>query len=416
MICLVKPGETSSSTAPPHFGYGGPLNNQPPALPLVYLPRGLDNSSGGQTTVPDDRWGPLQGQMIHTSFGAGTHFLLLRDEVAGQAQGAIVPLPGEFRSGAHRAAFNPHDGQLYISGMAGWGSYTPDDGCLHRVRYTGQRVQLPISFHMHENGVLVRFAQPIDPQRAQDVNQHFAQAWNYRYGPGYGSPEFATTHPGVVGHDAIEIAATHLIDKESLFIEMPDLQPVNVLHLALQVDDGPAQQLFVTVHKLDQPFTKLPHYRAVEKTIAAHPQLVDLASLRESEPNPWKPGIPNARAVTITAGKNLTFAPRMFEAKPGEALKLTFENPDAVPHNWVLIKPGKLPTIGDLTNKLVADPAAVVRHYVPKSDDVLVYTDIVGPSQSFAIFFRAPQMPGRYPFLCTFPGHWMVMNGELIVK
>src|SRR5690606_38343900 len=84
MICLVQPGESSRKSAPPHFGYGGPQNNQPPALPLVYLPRGLDNSSGGQTTVPDDRWGPLQGQMIHTSFGAGTHFLLLRDEVAGQ--------------------------------------------------------------------------------------------------------------------------------------------------------------------------------------------------------------------------------------------------------------------------------------------------------------------------------------------
>jgi len=25
-------------------------------------------------------------------------------------------------------------------------------------------------------------------------------------------------------------------------------------------------------------------------------------------------------------------------------------------------------------------------------------------------------MPGRYPYLCTFPGHWKLMNGVLIVE
>ena len=53
MICEVRPGG--------HYGYPGPKNNQPPDLPLVYLPRGLDNSSGAQVTVPDDRFGPLRG-------------------------------------------------------------------------------------------------------------------------------------------------------------------------------------------------------------------------------------------------------------------------------------------------------------------------------------------------------------------
>ena len=52
----------------------------------------------------------------------------------------------------------------------------------------------------------------------------------------------------------------------------------------------------------------------------------------------------------------------------------------------------------------------------PRSSKVLVYTDIVAAGQSQTIYFRAPEQPGRYPFLCTFPGHWMVMNGELIVE
>ena len=65
-------------------------------------------------------------------------------------------------SGVHRAKMNPKDGRLYISGLKNWADYSLDDGCFHRVRYTGKRVQLPQSFHLHQNGVLVSFAEPID--------------------------------------------------------------------------------------------------------------------------------------------------------------------------------------------------------------------------------------------------------------
>ncbi|MHC5545032.1 DUF6797 domain-containing protein, partial [Singulisphaera rosea] len=187
MICEIKPGG--------HYGYGGPKQGKAPELPLVYLPRGLDNSSGAQVTVTSDRWGPLKGQMVHLSFGTGTHFLLLREQVDGQSQGAIVPLLGDFLSGTHRGRFNPKDGQLYVSGMGGWGTYTPDDGCFQRVRYTGDPVQLPVAFHAHQNGVLVTFSSPIDPSIAANPKSHLAQAWNYRYGAAYGSAELSPSHP-----------------------------------------------------------------------------------------------------------------------------------------------------------------------------------------------------------------------------
>lgn len=47
---------------------------------------------------------------------------------------------------------------------------------------------------------------------------------------------------------------------------------------------------------------------------------------------------------------------------------------------------------------------------------MLAYTDIVAPGKQQTIYLTAPDVPGRYPFLCTFPGHWMVMNGELLVR
>ena len=409
MICEIRPGG--------FYGYRGPKGGQPPDLPLVYLPRGLDNSSGGQVFVTGDRWGPLQGQMLHFSFGAGTSFLVLREQVDGQPQGAVVPLATEFLSGAQRGRFNPKDGQLYVSGLSGWGAYTVADGSFDRVRYTGDPVQLPIAYHAHQNGVLVTFTRPLDRAVAEEPKSHFAQAWNYRYGPAYGSPELSPRHPGIPGHDPLEIrSATVLGDGRSLFLEIPDLQPVNQLHLHLRVDDGPPQDLFATVHKLAAPFTGFPGYRPISKTIAAHPILTDLALARKSVPNPWRRPIPDARPVDIEAGKNLTFSTKSFTVRAGEPIKLTFINPDVVPHNWALIKPGTLPEVGELANKLVADPEAVSRHYIPKTDDVLVYTDVVDPQDQFTIQFRAPAEKGRYPYLCTFPGHWMVMNGVMIVQ
>jgi putative heme-binding domain-containing protein len=414
MICLVQPSRFKHA---PYFGYGGPKAGRPPDLPLVYVPRGLDNSSGGQVYVGSDRWGPLQGRMIHFSFGTCSHFLLLRDEVDGQPQGAVVPLAGAFLSGAHRGRFNPKDGQLYVSGMAGWGNYAVADGSFQRVRWTGQAVQLPSGFRVHENGIAVTFTQPVHRELAGQPRSHFAQAWNYRYSAAYGSPEFSPRHPGTRGHDNLAIARAHVVDDgRALFLEMPDLQPVNQLHLRLRVDSGPAHDLFLTVHRLASPFTDIPNYKPVARTIAAHPILSDLRASAKPALNPWRTALADARSLTLQADKNLTFAQRSLTVRAGEPIKLTFVNPDAVPHNWVLIKPGSLEPIGEQVNRLIADPEAALRQYVPKSADVLAYTDIVPPQGRFSIYFRAPAEKGRYPYLCTFPGHWMVMNGQLIVE
>ncbi len=410
MVAEVRPGG--------HYGAGGPKGNRPPDLPLIYLPRGLDNSSGGQVFAAGDRFGPLGNHWLHFSFGAGSYFLVLRDEVAGQPQGAVVPMPGEFASGSHRGRMNPKDGQLYVTGTAGWGSYTPLDGSFQRVRYTGEPARVPVAFHAHDNGVLVTFSDPVDPGVAGLAASHFAQAWNYRYGPGYGSQELSPGHPGVPGHDPLAIRSAHVMaDGKTLFLELPDIQPVNQLHLHLRPGAGPPLDVFATVHRLAAPFTGFPGYRPASKTIAAHPILADMVALTfKPAPNPWAAPIPAARSVRIEAGQNLSYLPRTFTARPGEPIKLTFVNPDAVPHNWALIRPGTLALVGDLANKIIADPDAVARRYIPRTDAVLAHTDIAEPQGQSVIYFRAPDKPGRYPYLCTFPGHWMVMNGEMVVE
>jgi len=157
-------------------------------LPLCFIPRGIDHSCGDIAFLPpDDRFGPLAGKIIGTSFGNCSHYMILRETIGAGVQGGVVTLPGEFLSGAHRSRFNPHDGCFYVVGTDGWQSYAKENGSLQRVRYVGGEMPLPTAVETHENGLLVRFNYDIDPTSV-DKSNVLCQQWNYLYSPAYGSP------------------------------------------------------------------------------------------------------------------------------------------------------------------------------------------------------------------------------------
>jgi azurin len=52
---------------------------------------------------------------------------------------------------------------------------------------------------------------------------------------------------------------------------------------------------------------------------------------------------------------------------------------------------------------------------VPAIPEVLFATTLVDPGQTLTVQFKAPEEPGEYPYVCTFPGHWRVMNGIMHV-
>ena len=131
--------------------------------------------------------------------------------------------------------------------------------------------------------------------------------------------------------------------------------------------------------------------------------------------SPWAKG-EGGRELIIEAALGLQYVQKQLTAKAGEKLTIVFKNPDVVPHNWMLAKPGTLQKIGNLANLMITDPQGLAKHYVPDSDDVLAYTDMTNPKEQFTIHITAPKEKGDYPYLCTFPGHWMVMNGVLKVE
>jgi azurin len=127
----------------------------------------------------------------------------------------------------------------------------------------------------------------------------------------------------------------------------------------------------------------------------------------------------DGRVIEITANDTMKFNVTEIHAKPGEALAVTLTNQGTVPkfsmgHNWVLLAEGT-----DL-NAFAGDAAtAATTEYIPASfkDRVLAATKLLGPKESDTARFYAPTKPGRYPFLCAFPGHMQVgMKGELIVE
>lgn len=116
-------------------------------------------------------------------------------------------------------------------------------------------------------------------------------------------------------------------------------------------------------------------------------------------------------------GEQLAFEPDHFDVKAGEKVKLTFVNPSKnMPHNWVLGKPGTGAKIG-----AEGQNAGEKNDYVAKGPDVLANTKIVPPSKgakpsSTTITFTAPTEKGAYPYVCSFPGHWVVMKGTMNVQ
>ena len=71
--------------------------------------------------------------------------------------------------------------------------------------------------------------------------------------------------------------------------------------------------------------------------------------------------------------------------------------------------------VGAAADKLVQNPKGAEMQYVPKMPEVLFYTPLVNPEAKFRLRFKVPDVVGNYPYICSFPGHWRIMNGVMKV-
>lgn len=127
----------------------------------------------------------------------------------------------------------------------------------------------------------------------------------------------------------------------------------------------------------------------------------------------------NGRPVEITGNDTMKFSVTEIRAKAGETLTVTLVNVGTMPkfsmgHNWVLLKSP------DVAEPFVNDAMqAATTDYIPQArkGDILAHTKLLGPKERDSVTFKAPATPGKYPFICSFPGHFQVgMRGDLIVE
>lgn len=222
-VNLIKPGG--------FYGFKGTAQGSPKIEnydpPIAWLPRPLDNSSGGQVWVTSDKWGPLKGTLLHMSYGQSSLFVMPFEEVDGVPQGGVVRFPLNFQSSCMRARFSKLDGQLYLVGMRGWQTNAGKEGALQRVRYTGKPVTLPHKLNVTAKGVTITFPVALDAETAGDKDSYAVERWNYRYTGDYGSRDYKLSNPEEVGHDQVEVTGVTLsADKKSVTIAIADLKRV----------------------------------------------------------------------------------------------------------------------------------------------------------------------------------------------
>ncbi|HAV65326.1 MAG TPA: dehydrogenase, partial [Verrucomicrobiales bacterium] len=108
----------------------------------------------------------------------------------------------------------------------------------------------------------------------------------------------------------------------------------------------------------------------------------------------------------------------------GKPFELIVINDDFMPHNLVIAKPGGREIIGPLADKM--EPNKLDREgrpYIPNDvaflsnphPMIVDATKLLEAGQQQTLKITAPTEEGEYTYVCTFPGHWPVMWGQLIV-
>lgn len=136
-------------------------------------------------------------------------------------------------------------------------------------------------------------------------------------------------------------------------------------------------------------------------------------------PAPAAAALPDASqplAVSMTpVGNKMEYKQTEFTARPGQQVTITFKNTASSPamqHNVVVVK-----TEAAIEEVGQAAMGAADTGYVPadKASLIIASTPMATTGQTVSVTFTAPSEPGDYPYICTYPGHYMLMRGVMRV-
>lgn len=118
--------------------------------------------------------------------------------------------------------------------------------------------------------------------------------------------------------------------------------------------------------------------------------------------------------LSTVSGK-MAYDKLIINISAGSLVSIVFNNPDEMPHNVVIIKPGTSEKVGKAADAMAGMKDGYAKNFIPAISEVLYATPLIATGKSFKLDFKAPDKPGKYPFICTFPGHWRIMKGVIKV-
>jgi cytochrome c5 len=224
---------------PPKF-YGNMWGYDPPAdssrsgmePPMVWVDMEFDRSPSELLWVDSEAWGPLNGSLLSFSYGYGIIQVVPHEKVNGQMQGGVATLPGiRFMTGVMRGRFHPVDGHLYACGMSAWATnQMMKGGGLYRIRYTGKPLAVPLGLEATTQGMVLRFAEELDAEKAIRPENYEVQTWGLKRTRRYGSDRYDRRTLAIESVDL-------MVDGKSVRLNIPDITPVDVMTIAYRLAD-----------------------------------------------------------------------------------------------------------------------------------------------------------------------------------
>lgn len=148
-----------------------------------------------------------------------------------------------------------------------------------------------------------------------------------------------------------------------------------------------------------------------EPAKATAPLTTGAAAVPKTEPAAVPKPVEKVELEVGAVASTMTFDKTSLTVPAGAEVHLVLKDakPGTLMHNWVLVKPG--------TEAAVAAaglPAGPAGNYITPGPDVLAFTPLAQPGATSEVTFQAPPV-GSYPYICSFPGHYLMMKGTLTV-
>jgi len=83
-------------------------------------------------------------------------------------------------------------------------------------------------------------------------------------------------------------------------------------------------------------------------------------------------------------------------------------------HNLAIITPGSSQKV--IAAAVNMGSSGMANNFIPEIPELLASTPQVGPGMKYTLYFEVPNKTGEYHFICTYPGHGLIMQGIFSVK